>query len=282
MAIFYNYIKGCGEKATTGESWSNDKTDNAWTTLKWTDELSRENGQYNLATNNPQLYFHINPNSTEVAGKSQYSTGRILTSAAKEQEILYDLNFKNLGLQTKFQQNSDGFYITSDIFHIKKGSTTTASFSNNIEFKKSTSISSELNVQSGALKIPTEGSITTNRNLEVGGYCQAIYFNATSDKRAKENIKQATYSALDLINKLPVYTYNYKNNVEQVTGILAQDLLKAQPQELDLVSNIDATGENGDYMSIKNDKLMFVLMKAIQEQQKQIETLKAEIEKLKA
>jgi hypothetical protein len=34
-------------------------------------------------------------------------------------------------------------------------------------------------------------------------------------------------------------------------------------------------------MSIKNDKLMFVLMKAIQEQQEQIEKLQSEIEKLK-
>ena len=67
-----------------------------------------------------------------------------------------------------------------------------------------------------------------------------------------------------------------------MTGILAQDLLAAQPEGLDLVSNINATGVDGDYMSIKNDKLMFVLMKAIQEQQEQIEALKEEIKKLKA
>ena len=53
------------------------------------------------------------------------------------------------------------------------------------------------------------------------------------------------------------------------------------PEELDLVTNINATGENNDYMSIKNDKLMFVLMKAIQEQQKQIEQLKSEIANIK-
>jgi hypothetical protein len=92
--------------------------------------------------------------------------------------------------------------------------------------------------------------------------------------RSKENIQPATYSALELINKLPVYTFNYKNSSEVVTGILAQDLLKEQPKELNLVSNIEATGLDGDYMSIKNDKLIFILMKAIQE-------LKAEIEDLK-
>jgi hypothetical protein len=77
-----------------------------------------------------------------------------------------------------------------------------------------------------------------------------------------------------------VYIYNYKNNTERVTGILAQDLLNAQPKELDLVSNTNASGENNDYMSIKNDKLMFVLLKAIQEQQEQIEELKNKIDLL--
>lgn len=126
-------------------------------------------------------------------------------------------------------------------------------------------------------------SIQFYRKLVVNNQpVDAQYFNATSDVRAKENIKPASYNALDLINKLPVYIYNYKNNPETVTGILAQDLLKAQPEGLELVSNPNATGENNDYMSIKNDKLMFVLMKAIQEQQEQIEALKAEIEKLKA
>ena len=62
---------------------------------------------------------------------------------------------------------------------------------------------------------------------------------------------------------------------------MAQELLEAQPKELDLVSNINASGENGDYMSIKNDKLMFVLMKAIQEQQEKIEALEYELQCLK-
>ena len=66
-----------------------------------------------------------------------------------------------------------------------------------------------------------------------------------------------------------------------MTGILAQDLLKVQPENLDLVSNKNATGIDGDYMSIKNDKLMFVLMKAIQEQQEEIQALKEEIKNLR-
>ena len=65
------------------------------------------------------------------------------------------------------------------------------------------------------------------------------------------------------------------------TGIIAQELLEKQPEELDLIVNQNASGENGDFMSIKTDKLVMVLLKAIQEQQEEINHLKKEINKLK-
>lgn len=153
---------------------------------------------------------------------------------------------------------------------------------NNAEFQKPVVIKDSTASSSsttGALKVT--GGIGVEGAIYSGSSCNATFFNATSDKRAKENIQLATYNALELIKKLPVYIYNYKNQTETVTGILAQDLLEAQPKELELVSNINACGENNDYMSIKHDKLMFVLMKAIQEQQQQIERLEKEIQKLK-
>lgn len=131
---------------------------------------------------------------------------------------------------------------------------------------------------SGTVKSPCFDSSGT---IIASSYCQASYFNATSDKRAKENIHLSTYSALDLIKKVQVYNYQYKNTNDRVTGIMAQDLLEAQPKELDLVSNVQATGEDGDYMSIKTDKLVSVLWKAIQEQQEQIEELKQELKILR-
>lgn len=120
-------------------------------------------------------------------------------------------------------------------------------------------------------------NIIASESISCKGGCDAVWFNATSDIRAKENIQLANYSGLDLIKNLPIYTFNYKSNSEKVTGILAQDLLKIQPDDLKLVSNVQATGENGDYMSIKNDKIIFILMKAIQEQQAEIEQLKERI-----
>lgn len=147
-----------------------------------------------------------------------------------------------------------------------------------ITFNSQFYVSNGANI-TGALNV--SGGISGGSNLTLASYCQASYFNATSDRRAKENIQLASYSALELIKKVQVYNYNYKIDSERVTGIMAQDLLEAQPKELDLVSNTQATGENGDYMSIKTDKLISVLWKAIQEQQEQIEELKKELKTLR-
>lgn len=148
---------------------------------------------------------------------------------------------------------------------------------NELEVTGTTTLNDKLTIN-----CENEKSIETTGGIYSDKQCEALYFNARSDKRAKENITPATYNALDLIKNLPIYNFNYKSKPEEkVTGILAQDLLEVQPEGLDLVSNVNATGEDGDYMSIKNDKLMFVLMKAIQEQQEQIEKLQTELKQLK-
>lgn len=134
--------------------------------------------------------------------------------------------------------------------------------------------------------VELEEDVTFKKNIQVNGhgeftdYCRALYFSATSDKRAKENIVLANFSALDFIQQTPVYSFNYKNNTIPMIGIMAQDITQTELKEV-LVDNCEASGENNDYMSIKEDKLIFVLMKAIQEQQEQIELLKREILTLK-
>lgn len=203
-------------------------------------------------------------------------------------------------LHSWIQQTGTDFIINSSgTFKLKAGTSITIAdvaiyTASNISFSKAAEFSETLKVTgttelTGKTTIKNKLELDTNEDSDSiktkGGIsatkeCSALYFNATSDKRAKENIQPANYNAIDLINKLPVYIYNYKNNTETVTGILAQDLLEAQPKELDLVSNTNASGENNDYMSIKNDKLMFVLLKAIQEQQEQIEELKNKIDLL--
>lgn len=109
----------------------------------------------------------------------------------------------------------------------------------------------------------------------------ALYFNATSDRRAKTDIIQSTFSALDIINKLPIYNFKYKSDNTDSIGIIAQEALKVNAGEFGLVVNPQASGENGDYMSVKESKLVYITWKAIQEQQKIIDNQSKEIEELK-
>ena len=109
----------------------------------------------------------------------------------------------------------------------------------------------------------------------------ATYFNATSDRRAKENIHQATFSALEVIKALPIYSFDYSADKTHSIGLIAQDAEDVKLDDFEIVTNKEASGENGNFMSVKESKLVYIAWKAIQEQQEIIEQLKAEIEELK-
>ena len=96
-------------------------------------------------------------------------------------------------------------------------------------------------------------------SLTVKNKVEALYFNATSDKRAKENLCVYTDSALDIINRVQVYTFNYRHHDKRTVGLLAQDLLDYDLNGVCLVDNIHATGIDNDYMTINESKLVYVL-----------------------
>ena len=104
-------------------------------------------------------------------------------------------------------------------------------------------------------------------------YCQ----NANSDKKFKKNIKDAEISAVDTIMKIRHRQYDWKSNGKhEYVGYIAQELEKVNPN---LVSVIK---ENSEETYLLNEKaLIATATKAIQEQQKQIEKLKEEINNLK-
>ena len=167
--------------------------------------------------------------------------------------------------------------------HIKGGTIT----ADNYTFNKNKKIYIDWSAVE-SVKLP--GLATFNKNetrldttvfvnsLTATNQIEASYFNSTSDIRAKKDIAKIDFSALNLISSVPVYSYKYKNDITNTStiGIMAQDLLPYQEQ-LQLVSNEKATGENNDYMSIKDNKLIFILWKAIQEQQEEINKLKEQL-----
>jgi hypothetical protein len=115
-------------------------------------------------------------------------------------------------------------------------------------------------------------------NIKADNKCEALYFNATSDKRAKSNITPVQFSALTIVKNLPIYTFNYNNKPEDtVIGLVAQEAAEYNLDGFNMVDNLDASGENNDFMQMKESKLVYVLWKAVQELSAEVESLKAQL-----
>ena len=142
-----------------------------------------------------------------------------------------------------------------------------------------------------------ENGITSNRTLTMSGsnkiICgnnqtiidstkvEAPYFNATSDRRAKEDLLPFSGKALDIINQIQTFTYRYKDTKQVSYGVMAQDLLDIKINNFSFVENAAATGENGDYMSVRESKLVYLLLEGIKELQIEVNNLRKEVEELK-
>ena len=105
-----------------------------------------------------------------------------------------------------------------------------------------------------------------------------VTWTSTSDKRLKDNIIKLD-NGIDVINKLePVsFEWNEKSGLDgkEDIGLIAQDVLKVVPEVVE--QNIT---DDTDYYSVTYGKLVPHLIKAVQEQQEQINELKEKIKKL--
>ena len=99
-----------------------------------------------------------------------------------------------------------------------------------------------------------------------------------SDERMKKDISDAT-AQLDNIKKLQLKTFRYKEQeASEPTnlGVVAQDI------QTDFPALVTEQGEGDEArLGVKEQQIMWMAVKAIQEQQEQIEALQAEINTLK-
>ena len=103
-----------------------------------------------------------------------------------------------------------------------------------------------------------------------------VDYSATSDERLKENIED-TASKWDSLKAIKVRDFNWKKSGRSDTGFIAQELNEHWP---------NAVSEGGedvshDPWSVDYGKLTPILTKALQEAMEKIETLEAEVAKLK-
>ena len=285
MAIFIPHIKGCNN--------TNEDFKRVYTWIEWPDK--------ELET--PSIYYNnVNEfNNTK-------NLGNIITSNALNQEInqmisipeIQGINYLDFKGNAEIEATAEGFSWTSNKTTIQADpslilqgktklvlETTQPSASNSsINFQPSQTTPSIIpaqiiydsqmhNFKSGYVVIGSVGSgDKTDGSLYIQNSCNALYFNATSDVRAKTNLQHASFKALNIVKSLPIYTFNYKETGSPAIGLIAQDAAKISfGSDFSLVNNETASGENGDYMTIKESKLIYVLWKAIQEQQEQINYL---------
>ena len=128
----------------------------------------------------------------------------------------------------------------------------------------------------GSAGLHVGGSISSRSYMKTPSYMEALYFNATSDKRAKIHIKPVTDSVLQIVKQMQLYTYIYKDTQTPSIGMLAQDM-NWTINGFDFVQNREATGRKGDYMTVHESKLVFVLWKAVQELAQEVEELKKKL-----
>jgi hypothetical protein len=134
-------------------------------------------------------------------------------------------------------------------------------------------LSTQNNATSGTMSV---ASFRANSNSEIGSIQTsntATSFNTSSDYRLKENI-QPLENGLERLNNLKPVKFNWKDDGTSSEGFIAHETQEVFP---DAVSG-EKDGEKMQGMDY--GRITPLLVKAIQEQQEQIEQLKAEIKTL--
>ena len=312
MAIFYNHIKGCGY-GTAGQPES---TSDVWSWIRWSSASAL--GNNNTTINENDRYRCWVP-SLYIGKENNFATavdyGYLITSRAKGQEIDERIDFKTsiyapiIYMNPDYNNDANIIYIKDDNIlsikatpndedpgHIQIEGEDIILYSNKAIISDIVTIDKKANFE-----LETQGSSKIKHSLYVGldkdnvfdpanqkegtikaeYKCEALYFNATSDNRAKSNITPAEFSALSVVKNLPVYTFQYLNSEESVIGLIAQEAAEFNLDGFNMVDNLTATGEKDDFMQMKESKLVYVLWKAVQELSAEVEELKTQIASLK-
>jgi hypothetical protein len=103
------------------------------------------------------------------------------------------------------------------------------------------------------------------------GTTSAISYNTISDYRLKEDLKEI--NGLQKLSAIKVYDFKWKDNDARMDGVIAHELQEVLPYA------VKGEKDAKEMQSVDYSKLVPVLVKAIQEQQAQIEELKALINK---
>ena len=283
MAIFIPHIKGCDDANViyTWIEWPDHGGITPLIKYNTTNNLTGAQPLGNIITSeaeNQRINKAISiPNIQEIKKLDFFSAGSISLNNNKTAWKFLGEADKNLEINSQAELNLYG--TTKTYLQAGSDNNTSITLTSTTVDTTTTSIithkAKEHNFKTGYVTIGNGGNATKEANsLYIQNSCNALYFNATSDIRAKTNLQHASFKALNIVKSLPVYTFNYKETGSPAIGLIAQDAAKISfGSDFSLVNNETASGENGDYMTIKESKWIYVWGKAIQEQQEQIDDL---------
>lgn len=136
-------------------------------------------------------------------------------------------------------------------------------------------LSNDENINS--LYLDYETVKANNINMEINGVLTYL-----SDRRHKENICNNNMNCLDIVVNTPIVDFNYINSSPLHVGLISQDLVKTlEPKYKD--SFIQTVQEDlvPDCLRLKETKLVYILWKALQEMNEELESVKKELKNCK-
>ena len=107
----------------------------------------------------------------------------------------------------------------------------------------------------GAYALELTSGATSLFKVGQDGICYAQQFVTLSDVMAKSNMREWTSSAMDTLDLIHPYSFNYIGGVESI-GLLAQEVEAVYPQ---------LVRESGSTKYVNYDGVVAVLLKAVQE-----------------
>lgn len=252
MALFYKRIKGCGADAQYSLTYLTFSANpNTHETVNGVDFISLEHSPL------------LSRSYTEKGTPTLTDYGYLLTSQMNKPVISFN---QTCTFKAYSGTNTPRDVVTFNYDGLTLGGN--ASIVGNSTFK------------GGKTTFAHNVTISNNAILHADSYIEALYFNATSDQRAKENIQPLTASCLNIVKNLPIYTFDYKFDGSHSIGVMAQEAEEIDLGDFNLVNDNDSNGIDR-FKTVKETKLTYVLWKAVQELTDEVEQLKAELAQMK-
>ena len=117
-----------------------------------------------------------------------------------------------------------------------------------------------------SLVISATNGGTTTASINSSGQVTAASYNATSDKRLKENIVDYKLPTAKSILKLPIKKFDFIDGPKNQIGCIAQDLQEICPE---LVQS-----NNDGYLSIQESKLVYLVIDELKKLRNEFEEYK--------